>query len=276
MKFGLAIFPTDEGLHPAELGRLAEANGFESLFFPDHTHIPAGRQSPAPRGGDLPRQYFRTIDPFVASAFAAAATQDLRLGTGITLIAQRDPIATAKTVASLDYLSGGRFLFGVGAGWNAEEMRNHGTDPRQRFRLMAERVKAMKAIWTEDEASFHGELVDFDPLFSWPKPASDPHPPVLVGGNGPTVIDRVLDFGDEWLPEPEDGLDERILELKQRGRDAGRGDIPVTVYGVTVDELTRYEEIGVHRCVFWLPDAGPTEIEARVAAVAEELSQWRS
>lgn len=272
MRIGLAIFPTDEGMPPSQLAQLVEESGFEALFFPDHTHIPAGRESPAPRGGELPRHYFRTIDPFIASAFAAAATRKLRVGTGICLIAQRDPIATAKTVASVDYLSGGRFLFGVGAGWNAEEMRNHGTEPRQRFRLMAERVKAMKRIWTEDEASYHGELVDFDPLFAWPKPLSKPHPPVLVGGNGPTVIDRVLDFGDEWLPEPEDGLDERILELKRRAMDAGRGDIPVTVYGAAVDELERLAEVGVHRCVFWLPAHDAAEAQARISELATELS----
>jgi probable F420-dependent oxidoreductase len=272
MRYGLAIFLTDEGLTPARLGELVEDSGFESLFFTDHTHIPVSRDSSAPRGGELPREYFRAIDPFIASAFAAAATRDLRVGTGISLITQRDPIATAKTVASVDYLSGGRFLFGIGAGWNVEEMRNHGTDPRTRFRLMAERAKAMKAIWTEDEASYHGTLVDFDPIFSWPKPASKPNPPIMVGGNGKTVIDRVLDFGDEWLPEPEEGLDQRILELKRRGGEAGRGDIPVTVYGAAPDEVSSLAEVGVHRCVFWLPPSGPAEIEARIAALAEELS----
>jgi probable F420-dependent oxidoreductase len=272
MRYGLAIFLTDEGLTPARLGELVEGSGFESLFFTDHTHIPVSRDSSAPRGGELPREYFRAVDPFIASALAAAATTDLRVGTGICLITQRDPIATAKTVASVDYLSGGRFLFGIGAGWNAEEMRNHGTDPRTRFRLMAERAKAMKAIWTADEASYHGTLVDFDPIFSWPKPASKPNPPIMVGGNGKTVIDRVLDFGDEWLPEPEEGLDERILELKRRGGEADRGDIPVTVYGAAPAEVDRLAEVGVHRCVFWLPPSGPAEIEARIAALAEELS----
>ena len=150
-------------------------------------------------------------------------------------------------------------------------MRNHGTDPRKRFGLMAERAKAMRAIWTEDEAAFHGRHVDFDPLFSWPKPISDPHPPIMVGGNGRTVVDRVLDFGDEWLPEPEDGLDERIIELKERGRDAGRGDIPVTVYGTVASEVDRLAGVGVHRCVFWLPFRGPEETEARLVELADEL-----
>ncbi|MBS1862503.1 MAG: LLM class F420-dependent oxidoreductase [Actinobacteria bacterium] len=272
MKFGLTTFATDEGLPPAELARLAEDAGFESVLFPDHTHIPAGRQSPSPRGGDLPWQYFHTIDPFVASSFAAAATKELKVGTAICLIAQRDPIATAKTVASLDFLAGGRVLFGVGAGWNAEEMRNHGTEPRTRFKLMAERVKAMKAIWVDEEAEYHGDFVDFAPLFAWPKPLSAPHPPVLVGGNGKTVIDRVLDFGDEWLPEPEDGLDERILELKERGRAAGRGDIPVTVHGAAVEEVERLAEVGVHRCTFWVPARGPAEAEARIAELVQELA----
>lgn len=271
MKFGVAIFPTDEGPSPARLGRAAEELGFESLFFPEHTHIPASRDSEAPGGGELAREYFRSYDPFVASAFAAAATKELRVGTGICLIAQRDPIATAKAVASVDYLSGGRFLFGVGAGWNAEEMRNHGTEPRTRFRLMAERVKAMRAIWTEDEAAYHGELVDFDEIFSWPKPLTRPHPPVIVGGNGRTVIDRVIDFGDEWLPEPEDGLVDRIVELRERGREAGRGELAVTVHGSGLDEIEQFAAVGVHRCTFWLPPRGPEEVEAALERLAKDL-----
>jgi probable F420-dependent oxidoreductase len=274
MKHGLAIFATDESPTPACLGTLAEEAGFESLFFPDHTHIPASRDSPAPRGGQLPLEYRRTLDPFVGLMAAAAATERLMVGTGICLIVQRDPIATAKAVASLDFISGGRFLFGVGAGWNAEEMENHGTDPRRRFSLMADRVKAMKAIWTEDEAEYHGRYTDFRPLYAWPKPITKPHPPVLVGGNGKTVIDRVLDFGDEWLPEPEDGLLERIAELGERAAAAGR-EIPVTVYGAMPEEAPAYEAAGVHRCVYWLPPRGPAEAEARIAELAAELGLRR-
>src|ERR671936_1276605 len=184
MRFGVAMFPTDYSMEPAELARMAEERGFESLFFPEHTHIPASRRTPYPPGGELPDEYSHTLDPFVALTAAAAATERLRIGTGICLVVERDPIVTAKEVASLDRLSGGRFLFGVGAGWNREEMANHGTDPRRRHELMRERVEAMKAIWTEDEASYHGRYVDFDRIWAWPKPLQRPHPPVIVGGNG--------------------------------------------------------------------------------------------
>src|SRR5436190_900736 len=177
-----------------------EERGFESLWFPEHTHIPASRETPWPGGADLPEQYWHTYDPFVALSAVAQATERLRLATGICLIIQRDPITTAKEVASLDRLSGGRFLFGVGAGWNREEMQNHGTDPDRRFGVMRERIEAMKAIWTQDEPEYHGKHVDFDPLWSWPKPLQQPHPPVWVGGSSPKVIDRVVRFGDGWMP----------------------------------------------------------------------------
>src|SRR3954451_7252040 len=233
LEFGLAIFPTDYSIDPVALGRLAEERGFESLWFPEHTHIPVSRDTPYPAGGELPKQYWHTHDPFVALAAVAAATERLKLGTGICLVVERDPITTAKEVASLDRLSGGRFLFGVGAGWNREEMRNHGTDPRTRFTLMRESVEAMKAIWTQDEAEYHGRLVDFDPIWSWPKPVQRPHPPVLVGGNGEKVLDRVLAFGDEWMPNrigDEGKFLARVAELQERARTTGR-DIPVTFSG---------------------------------------------
>src|SRR5437764_1570456 len=196
MKLGLAMFPADYAIHPAELGQLTEELGFESLFLPEHTHIPASRRTPWPGGGELPREYSHTYDPFITLAAVAQRTERLLLATGICLVVERDPITTAKEVASVDHLSGGRFLFGVGAGWNIEEMENHGTDPHTRFSLMRERIEAMKAIWTSDEAEYHGRHVDFDPIWSWPKPVQDPHPPVLVGGNGAKVLDRVIAFGD--------------------------------------------------------------------------------
>src|SRR5437588_3687902 len=227
MEFGVGIFPTVDVPPPGELARMAEERGFEWLFFPEHTHIPASRETPYPPGGELPRQYSRTYDPFVALTAAAAATERILLATGICLVIERDPITTAKEVASLDRLSEGRFLFGVGAGWNLEEMENHGTDPRRRFSLMRERIEAMKAIWTEDEASYHGELVDFDPIWSWPKPVQKPHPPVLVGGNGERVLERVVAFGDEWMPNRVAGLRERIQELTRMAAEAGRDPIPV-------------------------------------------------
>ncbi len=264
MEFGLAIFPTQDTPAPAEIARLAEDRGFESLWFPEHTHIPASRETPYPAGGELPPEYSRTFDLFVALAFAAAATERLLLGTGICLVVERDPIATAKAAASIDVLSGGRLLFGVGAGWNREEMRNHGTDPRTRMRLMAERVEAIKAIWTSDEASYAGEFVSFDRIWSWPKPVQRPHPPVLVGGNGPTVLDRVLRFGDAWMPNviDDDTILRQIAELRER---AGR-DVPITLNAAPrrPERLARYLEAGVQRAIFYLPQRDSSDLEDRL------------
>lgn len=283
MDFGVATFVTDETVDPAALGALVEDAGLESLFLAEHSHIPTSRETPFVDGGqvlELPPHYRRTLDPFVALTAAAAATKDLRVGTGICLIVERDPIMCAKEVATVDYLSGGRMLFGVGAGWNREEMANHGTDPDTRWRLMRERVEAMKAIWTEDEAAYHGDFVDFDPIWMWPKPVQKPHPPVLVGGNGPTVLDRVLAFGDEWLPdaaeESPDGATEamvgRIEELQRRAADAGR-EIPVTMVGapMEVEKLATYAEAGVKRCVFWLLPGRRDQVERQVAEVRSAI-----
>jgi probable F420-dependent oxidoreductase len=246
MELGIAFFPTEYSVQPAEIAVLSEQRGFESLVFAEHTHIPVSRETPYP-SGELPRQYSHIYDPFVALSFAAAATERIKIGTGVCLVIERDPIVTAKEVASLDRLSGGRFLFGVGAGWNREEMRNHGTDPRRRFRVMRERVEAMKAIWTQDEAEYHGEFVDFDPIWCWPKPLQEPHPPVLVGGSGPKVIDRVLAYGDEWTPnrtESPEQLKERIEQLRER---AGR-HVKVTVSGARPDRelVARYAWAATH------------------------------
>jgi probable F420-dependent oxidoreductase len=266
MKFGIAMFPTDYAVDPATLARLVEERGFESLWFPEHTHIPTSRKTPYPAGGELPRMYSHTYDPFVALAVAAAATERLKLGTGICLIVERDPITTAKEVASIDTLSGGRFLFGVGAGWNREEMQNHGTDPRRRFSVMRERVEAMKAIWADDEAEYHGSHVDFDPIWSWPKPRQRPHPPILVGGNGPKVLDRVLAFGDEWKPNRLDRLADRVEELQQRAEDAGRGHIPVTFSGAKPDAETvqQVQEAGAERITFYAKPEDAGEVERRL------------
>jgi probable F420-dependent oxidoreductase len=257
MKFGVAIFPTRKVQPPGEIARLAEERGFECLLFPEHTHIPASRVSPYPGGGELPEWYAETFDPFVACTAAAAATERLLIGTGICLVIERDPIVTAKEVASVDVLSGGRFLFGVGAGWNVEEMADHGTDASRRFGVMRERIEAMKAIWTEDEASYSGKYVEFERIWSWPKPAQQPHPPVLVGGNGPRVLDRVLAFGDEWMPNrmADEDLAARVAELGSRAADAGRDPIPVTVVGYSPDPagFERLARAGVSRIVFWLP-----------------------
>ena len=262
MRFGLVMFPTDYAIAPDALARVAEERGFESLFFPEHTHIPASRESPWPSGGELPRDYWHTLDPFVAATAAAAATERLRVGTGVCLVVERDPITTAKSVASVDHMSGGRFLFGVGAGWNREEMANHGTDPARRFGLMRERVEAMKAIWTEDEPSYHGEHVSFDRIWSWPKPVQNPHPPVLVGGTGAKVLDRVLAYGDEWFPNRQEDLAERIAELQRRAGEAGREQIGVTLFGAEPERraIERYAAAGVTRCLFRLPSGTVDEV----------------
>jgi probable F420-dependent oxidoreductase len=279
MELGLAHFLTDYGMQPAELGRAAEERGFESLFLPEHTHIPVSRKTPYPGGGELPREYGHTVDPFVALAAAASVTERLKLGTGVCLVIQRDPIVTANEVATLDNLSGGRFLFGVGAGWNREEMENHGTDPDTRFRRMRESIEAMKAIWTQDEAEYHGRIVDFDPIWCWPKPVQTPHPPILVGGLGEKVLDRVVAYGDEWIPNrvksPED-LSVRIAELQRRAEAAGRGPIPVTVFGAKseVRLLERLEAAGVTRSLFYLRPDEPSEVERQLDELAKVAAEW--
>lgn len=265
MDFGLGIFPTDETPDPAWLGRTAEAAGFDSLWFPEHTHMPLDH-SPFPGGGDVPRHYRRTLDPFVALTAVAAATKRLLLGFGICLITHRDPIVTAKEVASLDLISGGRVLFGVGAGWNEREVTNHGAPFRGRFGVMRERVEAMKAIWTDDVAEYHGRHVDFDGLHSWPKPVQRPHPPVLVAGTGPKVLDRVLAYGDGWIPNRAGDLAERVAELRER---AGRR-VHVTYFNTRPDAagVEKMREADVDRCVFMLPQAGATELEDAVGRLA--------
>jgi probable F420-dependent oxidoreductase len=268
--FGIAIFATDYAVDPAALARMVEDRGFESLFMPEHTHIPTSRKTPYRGGGELPEMYWHTYDPFVALSFAAAATERLKVATGICLIVERDPITTAKEVASLDRLSGGRFLFGVGGGWNREEMENHGTDPDRRFGLMRERVEAMKAIWSDDEGEYHGRQVDFDPIWSWPKPLQEPHPPVLVGGDGERVIDRVLSFGDEWMPnrtKDAEALRARITELRDRAGER----VPVTFSGATPDRETveAYAEAGVDRCTFYVQPEGADEVEEQLDRYVE-------
>ncbi|MCU1489935.1 MAG: N5,N10-methylenetetrahydromethanopterin reductase-related protein [Acidimicrobiaceae bacterium] len=272
MDTGVAIFPTHDSMDPGALARLVEERGHESLFFPEHTHIPADRQSPYPGGGELPRRYIHSYDLFVAMTAAAVTTTKLRVGSGICLLIERDPIITAKEVASIDVLSGGRVEFGVGAGWNREEMANHGTDPRRRMAILRERVEAMKAIWTQEEASYQGEHVAFERIWSWPKPAQRPHPPVIVGGNGPTVLDRVLAFGDAWMPNyaPE-GILERAEELRARAE----RPVELMVMGVPADAraLEAYERAGFRRALHWLPSAPRAGIEVALdrfeTAVAE-------
>ena len=260
MEFGIGYFATHDAVDPASFARLVEERGHESLFFAEHTHIPASRESPWPAGGELPRKYSHTYDLFVTLTAAAMATSKLRVGSGICLVIERDPITTAKEVASIDHLSGGRFEFGVGAGWNREEMENHGTDPRVRMAVMVERIEAMKAIWTQDEASYRGRHVSFERIWSWPKPAQRPHPPVLVGGNGPTVLDRVLRVGDAWFPNYGfEDLIARIAELRSRAeRPIGVTVIGVPAKAAVLDEL---QQAGVQRVVRWIPSAGRGPVE---------------
>jgi probable F420-dependent oxidoreductase len=263
VEHGVALFPTDYSIQPAELARLAEQRDFESVWFTEHTHIPVSRETPWPGGGELPREYSHSHDLFVALSFAAAATERIKIGSGVCLVTEHDPIALANATASLDRLSGGRLLFGIGAGWNLEEMRNHGTDPSRRFKLMRERVEAIKQIWTNDEAEYHGEFVDFDPIWCWPKPLQEPHPPVLVGGNGPKVLDRVLRYGDEWFPnriQSVESLKERVDELRER---AGRR-VPVSFFGVKPERraVERMAWAGLDRVIFYVsPNASPEEVE---------------
>ncbi len=279
MQFGLSMFITDETIAPVELGRAAEDAGFDSIFVPEHTHIPASRKSPWPGGDKLPREYSHTLDPFVSLSAIAATTERLRIGTGIALIVERDPIMLAHEAASLDHISGGRFELGIGAGWNLEEMRNHGTDPARRFAVMRERVLAMREIWAHDEASFHGEFVDFERIWSWPKPVQGPLP-IWVGGTGPKVLDRVLEYGDGWFPNMRD-LDElaaRIAELQRRAADAGRERIPITYFGLRDaddDELERMHAAGVDRVLLMLPPAGADETLPRVERYAELAARHR-
>ncbi|MEU7278996.1 LLM class F420-dependent oxidoreductase [Streptomyces sp. NPDC045431] len=281
MKLGIAMFPADFAIRPDELARAVEERGFESLFLPEHTHLPATERT---RGevGQLPDHFSHTHDLFVALSYAAAATTELRVATGICLVPQRDPIATAKAVATLDALSGGRVLFGVGAGWIPEELENHGTDPGQRWAVLAERVKAMREIWTNDVAEFHGRHVDFGPVWSWPKPRQTPHPPVLVGGSGANVARRVLDFGDEWMPHagmPLDELSARISALRQAGRDAGRtDDVPVTVFGAEPDAagLEALRDLGVHRAVLYAPPVGADGVKSFLDTVAPLVTKFQN
>ncbi len=261
MNIGALIFATDYSIRIDELARALEERGFESLLLTEHTHIPASRRTPRPGGGELPKEYWHTHDPFVALSFAAAATTKLKLGTGICLVPQRDPIVTAKSVASLDVLSGGRFIFGMGGGWNVEEMENHGARYETRFKLLRERVLAMKAIWTEDAAAFHGEMVAFDPVWAYPKPVQKPHPPILLGGESDHTLARVVEFCDGWLPRASDTFDpvEGMARLRRAAAGVGRdmSTLSLTVFRAPPEAraLAAYAEAGVTRSLLALPSA---------------------
>ena len=268
MEFGAAIFFTDYSIGPAALARALEERGFESLWAPEHSHIPLSRTSPFPAGGELPKKYYDLMDPFVTLAAAATATTRLKIATGVCLVGQRDPIQTAKAVATLDQISGGRFLFGIGAGWNAEEMADHGTDFASRFEVMRERVEAMRAIWTMSKPAFEGKFVRFPPMMTWPKPVQKPHPPVLVGGAFPYGARRAIAWGDGWVPHAERPAYGHVLgklpEFRKLALEAGRdpATLPITVFGVAedLDLIRRYRDAGVARLLFNLPPAKSDEV----------------
>ena len=277
MDYGAMMFSTDYSIRPDDLAKMLEDRGFESMWVPEHTHIPASRVSPWPGGPDLPKDYWHTYDPFVALTAAAGATTNLKLGTGICLMIERDPITTAKEIASLDMLSRGRFIFGVGGGWNAEEMEDHGTNYRRRWRILREKILAMKEIWTQEEAEFHGDHVNFDKMWAYPKPVQRPHPPILMGGDGPTTFDRVVEYCDGWMPIGGRGggfsLAEKIVLLKKQAQEAGRDpdSLNITSFGVRPEPelVSRLQEAGVDRIIFTLP----SDERAAVTPIIDECAK---
>jgi probable F420-dependent oxidoreductase len=275
MQFGAAMFFTDYSMGAGDLARALEARGFESVWAPEHSHIPTSRRSPYQAGGELPKQYYEVMDPFVSLSAAAAVTRTIKLGTGVCLVIQRDTIQTAKSVASLDQVSGGRFLFGIGGGWNAEEMEDHGTEFKTRFKKMREQIEAMKQIWTRDAAEYHGDLVEFGPMAAWPKPVQKPHPPVIVGGAFPHSARRALRYGDGWIPNASRqqyaDVTDFLPQFRQMAAEMGRDivEVPVTIWGATEDyeRLRRYQDQGIARVIVSLP---PENAEMTLPA----LDRW--
>lgn len=279
MDFGVTMFPAHYAIDVADLARECEARGFESLFFPEHTHIPVETKLGL-TGTPLPREYRHTLDLFVALGAAAAVTSRIKLGAGICLVIQRDPITLAKEAASVDHLSKGRFIFGIGAGWNRPEIEHHGVSYPKRWRVMRERIQAIQTIWSNEEAEFHGEFVDFGPIHSWPKPVQQPRPPILVGGDGPRAVEHMVEYGDGWVPHPTGGgasLEDRIKAANQKLADAGRGPVPISVFGAVGDdaEVQELQRLGVARCVLRLPPTPRDEalpVLDRFAALAARNS----
>ena len=265
MHCGVAIFATDYSIQPHDLAAEAETRGFESIWLPEHSHIPTSRKSPWPGGGELPKHYYDSYDPFVSLGAAAAVTKKIKLGFGICLVIERDPIHTAKEVSTLDRLSDGRVLFGIGGGWNAEEMANHGTAFETRFKLMRERIAAMKEIWTQTKPKYSGELVKFDEMMQWPKPVQKPHPPILVGGAFPHAARRAVAYGDGWIPNDR-GIDliDALGEFHKMAKAAGRdpASLSFDVFGARreTDTLKRYRDAGVTRAIFMFPSKGRDEV----------------
>jgi len=283
MKIGAVMFFTAYSMSPTALGRALEERGFESLWVPEHTHIPLSRKTPYPAGGPLIRPYYDLMDPFLALGAAAAATTTLKVGTGVCLMNQRDPIITAKMVSTLDQLSAGRFLFGVGNGWNQDEMENHGTVFATRHKLARERIEAMTTIWTHDDAAYHGEFVQFDAMNQWPKPVQKPHPPVIVGGAFPFAARRAIRYGNGWIPRADrlekDGVGALVDKFRTMALEAGRdpADLPISIFRVPEDlsRLRFCQEIGIDRVVFSLPaemDAAVLPILDRWSALQRQLA----
>jgi probable F420-dependent oxidoreductase len=261
MQIGAAMFFTDYSMRPADLARALEERGFESVWAPEHSHIPLSRKTPFPGGSELPKMYYDAMDPFVTLSVAAAVTTKLKIGTGVCLVIQRDTIQTAKLVASIDQVSQGRFLFGIGGGWNQDEMEDHGTVYATRFKRMREQIEAMKAIWTENKPEYHGEIVDFPPMMTWPKPVQKPHPPVIVGGAFPHAARRAVRYGNGWVPiagrGPYGQIENFLPPFKEMLAEAGRSlaDVPITMFGVAPDAdlIKRYRDQGVARVVGGCP-----------------------
>jgi len=271
MKFGISTFVTDESIAPGPLAAAVEERGFHSLIVTEHSHMPLAYDPPCPEAGDPPREFYRTLDPFVALASAAATTQTLALMTGVLLLPQRDVIYTAKEVATLDLISNGRVVLGVGVGWNRHEMRHHGLEPATRGAKLNEQIRALKQIWTYDTVEFHGDFVDFNPIYSWPKPVQRPHPPLYIGGTSPAALRRLCSLGDGWLPPAGVAVD-TILDIRKRLADNGRTDVPVTIYGAGQDMemVAGYARAGVDEVALLLP----TLEEAPTLRALDALSAW--
>jgi probable F420-dependent oxidoreductase len=278
MEFGASIFFTDYSISPAELAVALEERGFDSLWAAEHSHIPVPRRTPPPGGGELPKRYYDVMDPFVTLTAAAAATKRLKVGTGVCLVIQRDTIQTAKLVASIDQVSNGRFLFGIGGGWNAEEIENHGTDFTTRFKKMREQIEAMKEIWTKSKAEYHGDIVEFSTMMTWPKPVQKPHPPVILGGAFPWAARRAVRYGDGWYPNASSGEPlEYLPRFRQMAEEASRDpqSLPVTLGGAAEDSdlLKRYRDLGVARVNFPVPPAQADEILPALDRLAKLMRQ---
>ena len=284
MEFGICMFATDYSMQAADLAVAVEERGFDALFIPDHTHIPASRETPFIIGEELPLDYSHNVDMFLALTAAAAVTKRIRLGTGVCLGRARDPIITAKEVASLDYISGGRLDFGIGGGWNREEMENHGMPWERRWRVVRERVEAMQAIWTQDEASYDGEFVKFDRIFSWPKPVQKPYPPIYIGGDAPGTFKRVLDYGNGWVPmlaEQENSFDlktDRMSALATIAQKAGHATYPITTFGTPRDAavITQLAVQGVNRCIFGIKAAPADDVLPRLDKISRLVAEVQS